>query len=74
MIVHDLAADKVLDLHIVAALRLIPSCPSHLMLCLDVFVETVLSCKVVEVGEDFSRAGIYGRPVKFGLKGPCIVV
>jgi hypothetical protein len=53
MIVHDLAADKVLDLHIVAALRLIPSCPSHLMLCLDVFVETVFSCKVVEVGEDF---------------------
>jgi hypothetical protein len=54
MIVDDLTANKILHLHIVAALGFVPSCASHLMLCLDIFVETVLSCKIVEVGEDFS--------------------
>jgi hypothetical protein len=74
MIVHHLVALKVRDLHIVASLLLIPCGTDNLMLCLDILVQTVLAREVVEVCKDLFRAGIYGRPVKFRLERPRVVV
>lgn len=68
MVIHDFAARQVLDLHIVAALLLVPSRANDLMFCLDIFVEPVLAREVVEVGKDFFRAGVHRRPVEFRLE------
>ena len=65
---------EVFDLHIIAALLLVPVCANYLMLCLDVFVEVVLAREGIEVAEDFLAAGVDGGPVKLWLKRPCVVV
>jgi hypothetical protein len=52
MIFEGLTALKIPDLHVVAALGLVPSCASNLMPCLDIFVKAVLTREIVEVSED----------------------
>jgi hypothetical protein len=74
MIIHNLPALEVLDLHIVPALLLVPRRAIDLVPCLDVLVQPILARKVVEVRVDFPRAGVDGGPVELGLKGPCVVV
>jgi hypothetical protein len=68
MIVHDLPALYVLDLHIVSSLLLVPCRADDLMLCLHILVQSILPRKVVEVCIDLPRAGIDGRPIKLGLE------
>lgn len=74
MIVHDLVASKVLNLNIVSPFRFIPDRAYDLVLCLDVFVETIFACEVVEIGEDLFRAGIYSGPIDLRLERPCVGV
>lgn len=52
MIGNSLATPCILDVYVITALRLVPVCASDLVLRLDIFVQTVFSCKVVEVLEN----------------------
>jgi hypothetical protein len=52
MIIYNLAALKVLDLHVVSALPLVPYSARDLMPCLDIFVQAVFTCKVVEISKN----------------------
>jgi hypothetical protein len=74
VVIHDLAALQILDLHIITAPRLVPSGAGDLVLCFDIAMQTVLAGEVVEVGEYLSRASVNSRPVEFGLERPCVVV
>lgn len=74
VVVHNLPALEVLDLHIVAALCFIPSRAGNLVPCLDELVQSVLAGEVVEVSEDLFGASIDCRPIKLGLEGPGVIV
>ena len=74
MILNNLTTFKILDVHIVSALLLVPVCANYLMPRLDEFVQAVLAREVVEVGKDLSRAGVNRRPVELRLKRPSVVV
>ena len=52
MVRDNLVLVQILDLNIIAALLLIPVCANNLVLRLDIFVQGILSRKVVKVVED----------------------
>lgn len=54
MVIHDLAALEILDLHIVSAPRLVPSSAGDLVPRLYILMQTILARKIVEVGEYLS--------------------
>ncbi|OOQ81611.1 hypothetical protein PEBR_42241 [Penicillium brasilianum] len=62
------------NLHGPLAFLLFPASPDHLVPKADVAAQVVLVEKIVEVGEDFARRSVVGRPVRFGLKGIRVVV
>lgn len=74
MVVDNLPALEVLDLHIIAALLLVPCCAGDLVPRLDVFVQSVLSRKIVKVGINLPGARVHSAPVELGLERPCVVV
>lgn len=74
MIIHNLSALKILDLHIVSALLLVPRRAANLVPRLNILVQPILSRKVIEVRENLFRARVHSGPVKLGLKRPCVVV
>lgn len=74
VVADDCLLDNILHLHIIAALVVVPVRTNDLVLGFDVMFEAVLVGESVKVFEDFLCWRIDGRPVKLGLKAPCIIM
>lgn len=64
----------VFDSYIPSSMFFIPECTRHLMSRLDVLMQMILACEVVEVIEYLAGSSVHCRPVSLRFEAPRVVM
>lgn len=64
----------VFDSDVPSSMFFIPERTRHLVSRLDVLVQMILACKIVEIIEYLTRSSVHCRPVSLRLEAPRVVM